>query len=34
MTSYYSTPLDDIRFNDGTCSYSTSRYVCSTNDKL
>ena len=32
--SMYGHDLDDIRFNDGTCSYSTSRYVCSTNDKL
>ena len=23
----------DIGFNDGYCSYSTSRYICSTNDK-
>jgi len=25
--------VDDISFNDGHCSYSTIRYVCSTNDK-
>ncbi len=24
---------NDIRFNDGNCSYSTSKYICSTNDK-
>lgn len=24
---------DDIRFNDGSCGYATTKYVCSTNDK-
>lgn len=26
-------PSSSIEFNDGFCSYSTSKYVCSTNDK-
>ena len=29
----YDWNVDNIRFNDGGCSYSTSRYICSTNDK-
>ncbi|MCB9738019.1 MAG: DUF4215 domain-containing protein [Deltaproteobacteria bacterium] len=32
LSMYQHTP-GDIRFNDGNCSYSTSKYVCSTNDK-
>ena len=24
---------NDIQFNDGNCSYKTSKYICSTNDK-
>ena len=31
--SMYKWDSNDIQFNDGGCSYSTSKYVCSTNDK-
>ncbi len=31
--SMYQHDPNDIRFNDGNCSYSTSKYICSTNDK-
>jgi cysteine-rich repeat protein len=31
--SMYQHDANDIRFNDGNCSYSTSKYLCSTNDK-
>ncbi len=31
--SMYKFDPNDIQFNDGTCSYSTSKYLCSTNDK-
>ncbi len=31
--SMYKWDVNDIRFNDGSCSYCTKSYVCSTNDK-
>ena len=31
--SMYHWDVNDLRFNDGSCSYSTTRYLCSTNDK-
>ena len=31
--SMYKHDINDIRFNDGGCSYATSKYICSTNDK-
>jgi cysteine-rich repeat protein len=31
--SMYKHDPNDIQFNDGNCSYSTSKYLCSTNDK-
>jgi hypothetical protein len=31
--SMYDWNVDNLRFNDGNCNYSTTRYVCSTNDK-
>ncbi|MSQ83025.1 MAG: DUF4215 domain-containing protein [Myxococcales bacterium] len=31
--SMYNWVAGDIQFNDGTCSYSTAKYLCSTNDK-
>jgi hypothetical protein len=31
--SQYDWNVDNIRFNDGGCSYSTTKYICSTNDK-
>gem|GEM_PF-4392108 len=31
--SMYNWDPNDIRFNDGNCSYSTTKYICSTNDK-
>lgn len=31
--SMYKFDPGDIQFNDGSCSYSTSKYLCSTNDK-
>ncbi len=31
--SMYKHDINDIRFNDGNCSYSTKKYICSTNDK-
>ena len=32
LSMYNFTP-GDIQFNDGNCSYATSKYLCSTNDK-
>ena len=31
--SMYKHDPNDIQFNDGNCSYNTSKYICSTNDK-
>ncbi len=31
--SMYNFDPGNIQFNDGTCSYSTAKYLCSTNDK-
>ena len=31
--SMYNWDVNNIQFNDGGCSYSTSKYLCSTNDK-
>ena len=31
--SMYNWDPSNIQFNDGTCSYSTAKYLCSTNDK-
>lgn len=31
--SMYKFDPNDIQFNDGNCSYATSKYLCSTNDK-
>ncbi len=31
--SMYKWDVNDIRYNDGNCSYWTKKYVCSTNDK-
>ncbi len=31
--SMYNYDANNIQFNDGSCSYSTSKYLCSTNDK-
>ena len=25
--------INYIQFNDGSCSYATTKYICSTNDK-
>lgn len=31
--SMYKRDPSNIQFNDGTCGYSTAKYLCSTNDK-
>ncbi len=31
--SMYKHDVNDIQFNDGSCSYHTTKYLCSTNDK-
>ncbi len=31
--SMYNHSAGDIQFNDGNCSYATTKYLCSTNDK-
>lgn len=33
LSAYSVFPTNDIQFNDANCQYSTTKYICSTNDK-